>query len=67
MSRHDVAWTTAATAGLACAAAAALAAWTLLTDPLAVVTAVSAHDASALVDTAVNAMRAAVSALWTWL
>lgn len=57
MSGRDVAWTTAAATGLGCAGAAAMAAWLLLTDPLTVASALSAHNLGALVDTAAAALR----------
>lgn len=57
MSGRDVAWTTAAATGLGCTVAAVLAAWLLLTNPLAVTTAVTAHDPGVLVQTAAGALR----------
>jgi len=56
MSGRDVAWTTAAATGLGCAVAAGLAAWLLLTNPLALTTAVSAHDLGALARSAAGAL-----------
>ena len=63
MSARDVAWTTAAIAGLGCATAAAGAAWLLLTDPLAVTSAFVARDLGALVAAWLGALRAVVVAL----
>lgn len=56
MSGREAAWTTAAATGLGCAVAATLAAWLLLTNPVAVTTAVTAHDPSVLVQTATGAV-----------
>jgi hypothetical protein len=52
-----------AVAGLGCATAAAGAAWLLLTDPLAVTSAVVAHDFWALVAAGINVLRGVVVAL----
>ncbi len=57
MSGPHVAWTTAAATGLGCAMAAALAGWLLLTNPLAVTTALRAHDPVVLVETAAGALQ----------
>ena len=57
MSVRDMAWTTAAAMGLGCAMTAALAAWLLLTNPMAASMALSAHDLGALVDTAAAALQ----------
>jgi hypothetical protein len=57
MSGRDVAWTTAAATGLGCAVVAALAVWMLLTDPLAVTKALTAHDLSTLANTAAGALQ----------
>lgn len=58
MSARDVAWTTAAVTGLGCATAAAGAAWLVLTDPLAVTTALVAHDFGALIVAGLGAVQA---------
>ena len=57
MSGREAAWTTAAATGLGCTVAAVLAAWLLLTNPLAVTTAITAHDPIVLVQTAAGALQ----------
>jgi hypothetical protein len=64
MSKHEVAFTAAATAGLLCSAAAALGVWLLLTDPLAVTSVVSQPGIGALLQAAVDAARHAVVSLF---
>jgi hypothetical protein len=57
MSLRDMAWTTAAAMGLGCAVTATLAAWLLLTNPIAASTALSAHDLGTLASTATAALQ----------
>ncbi|HUR35964.1 MAG TPA: hypothetical protein VM032_19310 [Vicinamibacterales bacterium] len=64
MSARDVAWTTAAAAGLGCAVAAALGVWLLLRDPMTVSIAMSAHDLGALASAAAGAVRDLAGALF---
>jgi hypothetical protein len=64
MSRHEVAFTAAATAGLLCSAAAALGVWLLLTDPLVVTHVVAQAATGSLLQAAVDAARHAVVSLF---
>lgn len=67
MSGRNLVWTTAAAAGLGCAAIAASAAWVLLTQPLAVTSAVAGQDVSALVQALLGALLDAAAALMRML
>jgi hypothetical protein len=62
MSRHEVAFTTAAAAGIACAAAAAACAWVILVNPAAVLVATSG-DQGGLAAVLAGLVRQAASAL----
>lgn len=57
MSGREAAWTTAAAMGLGCAVMAAVAAWLLLTNPMAVSMALAAHDLGALAHTVAGAVQ----------
>jgi hypothetical protein len=57
MSARDAVWTTVAATGLGSAVAATVAVWLLLTDPMAITTALDAHDLGALAETAAGALR----------
>lgn len=63
MSRHEVAFTAAATAGLLCSAVAGLGVWLLLTDPLAVTTMMAQSGPGALLAAAIEAAGHAVVSL----
>jgi hypothetical protein len=57
MSGRDVAWTTAAATGVGCAVAAMVAAWLLLTNPMAITSALSAHDLGAVAQAGARALQ----------
>ncbi len=63
MSGQNLAWTTAAATGLLCAAIAGAAGWALLTQPLAVTSALSGQNMSALVEALLTVVVDAVAAL----
>jgi hypothetical protein len=63
MSKHEVAFTTAAAAGFGLALAAGAAVWMLLTNPLALTRVVAQPDTGALMDLLVATLRDVASAL----
>ena len=64
MSKQEVAFTAAATAGLLCSAVAALGVWLLLTDPLAVTSVVSQPGPGGMLHAVADAARHAVVSLF---
>ncbi len=63
MSKHEVAFTAAATAGFGLALTAAGAAWVILTNPLALTRVAATPDARSLLDLLVATVRDVAAAL----